>query len=291
MSRRKQGLFHLVVLATLMISLHACDIINPEETIPTTLQLEPFTFNAQPGQGSAQNEITEVWVYANSSYLGAFAPPVNVYYFGEGPTNFTFRPGIRNNGIAADAIVYPLFSGYTVNLEVSPGSSHVIQPATAYTPQTIFSFISDFELSNSFTDNRDTVSASMLVQSADDVFEGTYSGKIELSEAAYFIEVTHEVTMGDLPTDGKDTYLELRYKNDVEFGIGLVGSSLQGESYYQFIYLTSPSPEWNMLYLELTDWLEVSNLDGYKIIFRAIYTGEGGEKQHIYFDNIKVVHL
>jgi hypothetical protein len=276
---------------TIVSGLHACDIINPEESIPTTFQVEPFTFQAQPGQGSGMNEINEVWVYANSNFLGAFAPPVNVYYYGEGATTLTCRPGIRNNGIAADAIVYPLFTGYTINLDVSPGSSHLIQPGTGYSSQAGFSFIADFELSNPFTDDRDTVSASMLVPSTDDVFEGTYSGKIDLSEEAYFIEVTHEVVMGDLPTDGKDTYLELRYKNDVEFGIGLLGSSLQGESYYQFIYLTSPSAEWNMLYLDLTDWLKASNLDGYKILFRAIYTGDGEEKQQIYFDNIKVVHL
>jgi hypothetical protein len=54
--------------------LSSCDIINPDETIPTTIHLEPFTFLAGPGQGSAMNKISEVWVTANGNILGAFAP-------------------------------------------------------------------------------------------------------------------------------------------------------------------------------------------------------------------------
>ena len=292
MRSRHTTAIHLWLLTVTLATLGACDIINPEETVPTTLQLQPFTFEVMPGQGTAQNKIPEVWIYANSNFLGAFAPPVNVYYLEEGPTTFTFRPGIRNNGIASDAIVYPLFDGYTLDLNASPGATYTIEPVTAYKTGTAFSLLADFELSNPFTDNRDTVTASMVTRSATDVFEGEYAGEIILTDEAYFIEVGHEVPMGDLPTDGKDAYLEFRYKNDVQFGVGLLGGNLLGETYVNFFYLVNPTADWNMLYLELTELLKASNLDTYKILFRAIYTGTvGGEPQHIYLDNVKVVHL
>lgn len=279
------------VLLGIAVAIYGCDVINPDETIPTTIQLEPFEFVTEPGEGSNQNKITEIWVYANSGFLGAFTPPVNVYYLEEGPTTFTFRPGIRNNGIATDVITYPMFTGYSTQLDAADGAIYSVQPTTAYQEAAEFSLLVDFELGNPFTNNRDTVTASELKRSTTDVFEGSYSGEIVLSDEAYFIEVTHEVAIGDLPTDGKEVYLEIRYKNEVEFGVGLLGTALSGGSYYQFFYLANPTDEWNMLYLQLTDYLVASDLDSYKILFRAIYTGPAGEEQKIFFDNIKVVHL
>ena len=38
-----------------------------------------------------------------------------ILLFEEGPRDFVFRPGIRNNGIAGDAIVYPMFTGIPLN--------------------------------------------------------------------------------------------------------------------------------------------------------------------------------
>lgn len=269
----------------------SCDIINPAETVPVTLHLEPFTFTAEPGEGSANNEISEVWVVANGNILGAFAPPVDIRYLGEGPTTFRFVPGIRNNGIANDAIPYQLFSDYTVELDVVPGNTYHVTPVTGYSEEAVFSFLADFENGNPFVDNKDTVTASNLVLSQDEVFEGGFSGKMSLSEDAYYIKVTHSIGMNDLPVTGEATYLEMRYKSEVEFSIGLIGLTVQGLEAEDFFYLVKPSDEWNQLYLELTDRLVGSDLDAYKIAFQALFLGQANDTvQDIYLDNIKVVH-
>ena len=153
--------------------------------------------------------------------------------------------------------------------------------------------VADFELSNSFTDNRDTVSASNLIRSSVDVFEGQFSGQMVLSEEAYFIEVGHAVPMSGLPIDGSTpAYLEFRYKSEIEFSIGLLGINLDGQSASRFFYLVRPSPDWNMLYINLTDELELSGYPAYKILFRSLYPDDSPEPQYnIFLDNIKVVHL
>lgn len=269
-----------------------CDIINPAEEIPATIHVAPFTFQAQPGQGSAQNKITEVWVYANNSFQGAFAPPVDIPYYGDGTTRFTFRPGIRNNGIATDAIVYPMFTAYSTDLNLVSGEVVDVDPATGYAQQAVFGFLADFELGNPFTENRDTVSASKMIQSTSDVFEGQYAGEMVLSEQAYFIEVGHTIPISDLPSDGTPVYLEFRYKSEVEMSIGLLGIDLTGQSFSNFFYLVRPSADWNMLYIDLTDLISASALPGYKILFRSLYPADATEPQyHIYLDNLKVVHL
>lgn len=269
-----------------------CEVINPSETLPTTIKVEPFDFQVEDGQGSAMNKITEVWVYANNSFVGAFLPPAQIYYLPEGSTQFTFRPGIRNNGIANDAIVYPLFTGYTMTLNAAAGQVFEVQPITSYKPETTFAFLSDFELGNPFVDNRDTVAASKMVQSNLDVFEGQYSGRIVMSKAAHFIEVGHSIPISDLPADGTPVYLEFRYKSETEMSIGLLGIDLTGQSFSNFFYLVKPSENWNMLYIELTDLVKASALPGYKILFRSQYPSGGTQDEYnIYLDNIKVVHL
>ena len=114
-----------------------------------------------------------------------------------------------------------------------------------------------------------------------------------LSEEAYFIEVGHAVPMSGLPIDGSTpAYLEFRYKSEIEFSIGLLGINLDGQSASRFFYLVRPSPDWNMLYINLTDELELSGFQAYKILFRSLYPDDSTEPQYnIFLDNIKVVHL
>lgn len=280
-------------LVSCCISFIGCDIINPSETLPTRIELQPFDFQVEPGQGSAQNKITEVWVfYGNNTFLGAFTPPVAVNYLDEGPTHFIFRPGIRNNGILDNAITYPMFEEYTIDINAFPGSVATVNPVTRYKPEVVFSFLSDFELDNPWVDNRDTVSSSNLVRSTTNPFEGGFCGEIIMSESANFIEVGHILPIGDLPVDGTKAYLEFRYKSEVDMSIGLLGYNLTGQSYSNFFYLVKASEEWNMLYIELTDLLELSKLDAYKILFRSLYPDNSTEPEyHIFLDNIKVVHL
>lgn len=270
----------------------SCTLFEKDEINPTIIKLEPFAFNVEPGQGTANNRITEVWVYADNAFLGAFTPPTNIYYLETGTTTFQFRPGIRNNGIQSDAIPYPLFSAYSIDLEAAPGAVFEVNPVTSYLPAVEFPFLADFEFDNPFTDDRDTVSASMLIRSSVDAFEGSYSGQMVMSEEAYFIEVGNALPLSTLPADGTPVYLEMRYKCEVEMSIGLLGTNLMGESFSNFFYLVKPTDEWNMLYLELTDFIEASDLDSYKILFRSLYPANAAKpEQNIFIDNVKVVHL
>ena len=289
---KNRVLYWVCVTLVFLFGATSCELINPDEPVPTTFHLNPFVFNVESGQGSANNKISEVWAYANDNYIGTFTPPVDIRYLEEGPTKLTFRPGIRNNGLENDAIIYPLFNGYTTNIVATPGSEHVVNPVTAYKNEVQFSLISDFELSNDFTDNQDTIAASSLQRTSVDVFEGNYSGQMTMTSSAYWIEVSHAVAMNDLPIGDDPIYLEFRYKNEVEFSIGLLGQDLEGHEYSKFFYVVKPSDEWNMLYIELTDLVKDSALPGYKILFRSLYPPTATKPElNIFLDNIKVVHL
>ncbi len=290
--KSKHYRFSELLIIMSMITLGSCSLFESDEISPTTIQLQPFEFNVTPGQGTAMNRITEVWVYANNKFLGAFTPPVNIYYLESGPTTFNFKPGIRNNGILVDAITYPIFSDYSINLEAAPGAVFEVNPNTAYRPEATFSLNVDFEFNNPFTDNHDTVAASNVLRSSVDVFEGDYAGQITMSEEASFIEVGHDLPLLNLPKDGTPIYLEMRYKSEIEMSIGLLGTNLGGESFTNFFYLVNPKDEWNMLYIDLTELIQASDLPSYKILFRSLYPNNPTKEEYnIFLDNIKVVHL
>ena len=289
---KNSGVKHLVVIA-FALWLTSCNIINPDEEIPSVLHLSPFTFQIEPGQGSGDNKVTEVWVYANGNNLGAFSPPVDVHFFEEGLVNFVLRPGIRNNGIADDAIIYPMFEGYSFDYTASPGSELDVQPVTRYKTNTVFSLISDFELINDFVDNRDTNLTSTFVRSQVDVYEGAYSGQMTVTPDGRYAEVTHTIAIGDLPVNAsRPTYLEMRYKNEVDFYVGILGLDLNGNNYSKFFFRANPSTSWKMIYLNLTDYILESGLPAYKIVFSTVYPSTSTLPQYnIFLDNIKVVHL
>lgn len=245
------------------------------------------------GQGSDRHEITDVWVYADHNFIGVFPPSADIPYIGESDqTTFSFRPGIRNNGIASEAIIYPMYTPHEITLPTKEGDVSQVNPVTRYQPEAEFSLLSDFETSNEFTDNRDTVAASFVSRSTNDPFEGSYSGEIVLSDEAYFIEVGHAFAMNGLPTDGTSSYLEFWYKSEMDMSIGILGISLDGQQFSNFFYLVKPSESWNMLYIELTNLLETSDFPSYKILFRSLYPANATKPElKIYLDNIKVVHL
>lgn len=277
----------------LALHITSCDIINPAEEIPARIKFNAVALEVQPGQGSARHKITEVWVLANNNVIGAFTPPTEIHHFTDAATtNFSFRAGIRNNGILEDAIIYPMYTTYDVELNTQPGALSDVTPVFRYKPQAVFSLVSDFEMQNDFIDNRDTVAASMLVRSDTEPFEGNFSGEIIMSEEARFIEVGHAFAMTDLPTNGTPVYLEFHYKSELEMGIGILGIPVSGQGASNFFYLLKPSEEWNKIYIELTNILAASQFTAYKVLFRSQYPAGGPQESYkIQLDNIKVVHL
>ncbi len=291
----KKILFYIPVIIAFQ-AIIGCDIINPEEPIPTQVHIGEANLVVQPGQGSSRHKITEVWVDAGTSFLGAFGTPTTISLITDSvETTFTISAGIRNNGILDDAIIYPMLSPVVYTLPTTPGSESTVDANFSYKPQAVFSLISDFESGNDFIVDRDTSLETTMVRTSVDPFEGDYSGEIVLTAENNLIEVTHSFSLIDLPTDpspGEETYLEFQYRADMEFSVGLLGIPLNGEEYAEFFYIVKRSDEWNMIYLDLTSLLEASGFTAYKILFRSFYPPEATAAElKIQLDNIKVVHL
>ena len=119
-------------------------------------------------------------------------------------------------------------------------------------------------------------------------FEGFYSGVINAYNYNSFMLVTD--TFYVLPTNGYEVYLEMNYKTNNTFGVGVVPIGLNTYFNPDTILEIKPNTEWNKIYIDLTSDVGVyPNAIGFKI-FIGGYADPGNANPEIYFDNIKLIH-
>ncbi len=278
----------LFIAALWMIS--SCNIINPEEEVPTYIEIDSFILETDyVTEGTNSHCITDVWINIDDNLQGIYELPVVFPVLAQGRHKITIRPGIRVNGISASREIYPYYTQYIIDTVLTEGQTIEFNPVTAYKEETIFKWTEDFEdpgtsLMSSPTSNVD------LVTSGEDAFEGSNSGKIFIDE---YQDVFKCMTIDSfyLPYDGTPVYLEINYKTNSVLTIGLLINKTTETVSKNVIYL-NPTTDWNKICIELTDFITY-NWDEfvmhYRLYFAAMNNDEGKDVE-IYIDNIKLVH-
>ncbi len=280
-----------VFLSGIVLLVSSCNLINPADPVPAYLDIQPFTLSVGPGQGTADEKITEAWLYVNNAFLGAYSLPATVPVIAAGESEIILFPGVRVNGIASSPDIYPFYTTYEVTRDLVPAENTVLNPGIGYSDNATFSALEDFEAGHTFLTDLDGDPVTQIVLSNQDVFEGSASGYVELSPEHPELEVSTFLLFTDLPVNGTPVYLELNYKNNVEFAIGLVGVENNPPGIKDYFFIFNQKEEWNKIYIELTERLRVSQFPKYQIAFRAVYNESSGPVNYIYMDNLKLVHF
>ncbi|MBP6185518.1 MAG: hypothetical protein KA479_11300 [Saprospiraceae bacterium] len=258
------------------------------EEAPAWLVIENYTVDVLPGQGTADHQITEVYAYTPSRFLGVFPIPGRIPILETGATQIDLFPGIRANGIKASPDIYPFLSRYRQTIDLIGGHVDTVTPVFVYDPIAQIRFVEDFE--GGIKTFGELINGKMLEIATDDVFEGTASGRITLDTLNQLFEIA-TISYTDLPLNGTPIYLEVNYKNDVPFVFGISGSSSILPSYRQFAVGLNPRDTWNKVYISLTNTINTAQLENTKIIvFAALPTNYTGGEAHIWIDNIKLIH-
>jgi len=279
-----------IIPGILMVFVSGCDVINPADPVPTYIRVDQITVDPVAGTGTAKQKFGEVWVCINDKPLGAYSIPALIPVLGEGSVEITFYPGIRVNGIRSTADFYPFFEPHTVTTSLSPQGTIDVDMHTRYRSNAAIPYIEDFETSHGLTDDLDDDASTFVERITTNAYEGNGSGRIILTEDASFIQVASFPLLGNLPVNGTPVYLELHYKNNVEFGVGLVGQSSGIEPASVTILVLRPQEDWNKVYVDLSPALRASQLDVYQIMFIAQHD-TSLEQSEIYLDNLKIVHI
>jgi len=288
---------YLSLVALAITCLFSCDIINPEEQIPVYVTIEAFEMedNISLDEGSLDFKVQEAFVFAGPNNLGIFTLPATIPILESGEFEIDVDPIVRANGSSFFLRSYPFYERYTQVVDLQPGDETlVIQPVTRYKDNTIIAFEAFDDSNLIFSDNRDADEETVLEFQTDDVFEGAGAGIIKLDQAHSTIEVATSPNNPYNLGQASFMYLELNYKTDIPFLMGLVAQN-GGESFSKYQYGVNTKDEWNKIYFDISDEVVLSGLDQFQIgIFSSLPIENGAftiDSAEILLDNIKLVYF
>ncbi len=280
----------IVLLLPLLFLTSSCKEENLKPGIPAYVHVEPFDFETYyPNQGTDRQLIKDVWVFADGATIGVFELPANIPILMEGIGELRLEAGIEINGIATTRINNPFFEPVVIdNFTFIPDSVVSISPVTSYRETNEFVWMEDFEdpsisLDTSYLGGS---AAIVRVQGAN-VYEGNYSGKITLDSLHQVFEAaTFDSYI--LPVNGRPVLLEMNYKNDYFFSVGIIEQSTSQVIKTEVIVLYARD-DWNKIYINLTDKVRASSASSFKILIRT-YITDNDTEANIFLDNFKLMY-
>lgn len=279
------------IILLLITSLWGCEIIDPEEPVPGYLYIEDIQTTAQPGEGTAEQKFSDAWVYIDQDLLGAFELPAFIPVLEKGNHTVTIKPGIKLNGIASTRAAYPFVKQYETTIDFQAEKIDTMDVTTSYLDGLLFPWNAvgqeDFEQGGVSLDSTVNSDAQIIRQS-NEVFEGNNAGLIHLDSAGMQFEII-SISEFDYPGQNKPTFLELHYKADNSFAIGLKLYSITGRIEMNPILIVNTNNSWNKIYLNLTPTLTRENQTYKYQIYFSGNVNEDIDQANIYLDNIKLI--
>lgn len=275
----------LPIVVTTIILLASCKKKLPaEETF--FMQAEQVRVVTDSKQGSGSNKITELWLYVNGQFQGAY--PVGhlmpIISKGKEATIDIFA-GIKNNGISGTRVHWDFYELIELDTLVQAGKTVVRNLDFKYNPYTNFDWIEDFDGTFGFSIKKSPVSSvTYRIAKPEDSFEGR-SISLELSGDSITAQL-ESINSFSLPAGSPNVYLELDYKGNEDFTVGLVGDNDE----FKPALNVAAKDTWNKIYVQLSTAVSSEPISTkYKVAFRLLKTGDLDPK--IFIDNIKLLHL
>jgi len=295
--------FLILALAALLFT-SSCEIINPSEDIPAYLNIETIDVEASDAEGSSSQKITDAWVYVDAEYIGVYPLPARIPILEEGVKTVTIYPGIKLNGASSDRDIYPFYDFFEGDVEFVPSEDVTINPTVGYSDKSVFELVESFENSTHvFSVDIDGDEVTSFSTIASGGFEGG-SAVATLSEGHFEVLAgTDYYTSIPEPNavNGFTSFVEVNFKTDVNFKIGLVAYD-QGDNliYISLDRTVVRTDEWNKVYFDMTTpFQEIAQSPGvksYRVVLAAVLNSDPASldtmpEAKIYVDNIKFIRF
>lgn len=279
---------------------------DKEEPIPAYLYIPTIELEVSEdgSQGGNTHDIVDAWVYVNGKLIGVFEMPSTIPILASGTSKINVFAGIKKNAITRQRIRYPLYRSFDIDLGLTPGVVDTLIPRVVYNQNAKFSWLEDFEDGNVSLEKSGvstTYDILSITTDSADVFAyngttNTRSGKVNIPTGFQIFENRTRKDY-ELPRFGQDIYLELNFKCNTEFVVGmyaLFGTSVQG--YYPVVNLFSTVDEtgvmqWKKVYISLSE--DVNNPAYNGAVFKPFLKAQSNSAANpqLFFDNIKLVHF
>jgi len=239
-------------------------------------------------QGANTHKIRDLSVYANGFSVGFFNIPADIPILDEDDnTIVNVAAGIRNNGLGDNPVEYPFYALQEFNYTFEEERQIPFDIEFKYRDEVKFTILEGFEGTHQFNADFDNNELTQIEKSSD-AKAGSFSGKITSDESNPIFEFGSDFIYSIEALNGSPVYLELDYKNEIPFQVGVLGyNQLQGIRDYKILLVESE--EWNKIYIELTNEITNSGNQEFQIIFRNELAPE--KFGSVWLDNIKLVHF
>ena len=253
--------------------------------IPAYIKIE----NIYLGENDSNSTITDAWVYINGQLQGVYELPAKFPVLEDGNANIKVYAGIKNNGIASDRVIYPFYSSDTTNKVLTINASTEIYP-TVNIKENIDGQFDDFD--NGYSFNSDTRFQKLA--------NGPYGdyGSLSLNslsdtDSIFFTEINYQdfpLSFDNVPQQGSPTYMELDYKNNTSFLVGMYINFPNSPTLEKGLLWINPKEDWNKIYIDLTQ--TVSEAIGAETfsIFIKMQRDSNLDENKLDFDNIRIIH-
>jgi len=280
----------LLIICPFIFLFNSCELINPDETIPSFIHIDSIDVVTDlQSEGTASHKISDAWVYVDDELIGAFELPATVPILKDGIHRLTIRAGIKSDGIASTRPYYPFYEPVIYdNFKLFKDSVVKVNPVTHYSSGAKIAWKEAFEDGGvSLIKASDDTTSLFKTNDRSLVFEGNYSAyaKILPGDTTFFFRSTDSYK---LPISGY-TYLELNYKNNNKFLVGLI-ANISGSSVSLPVLILNRSDKWNKIYINLTMMVYNYNSATDFYIFISSTREADVDVPVIYLDNIKLVY-
>ena len=278
---------YLLLFLCSLILLLSCKKDTLKSPVASFLVIDNISVNPTINQGSNSQKITDMWYYVDGEFKGVFPIGSVMPIVASNTAEITLLAGIKNNGISATRTPYQFYKAINYVQPIEAGKTYTYSPKFEYSSNAIFHYTQEFNSQASlFISAGD--SSFVWVNNPTKAFGGT-GGSIFMSMSdtkptAKMLQSTPYY----LPIGGTTVYLELNYKCNQTFVVGVIGG---GTTFEREAITVSASDEWNKIYIQLTSVISTPptyQLNGYQVYIKATKQVQTPE---IYIDNIKLISL
>jgi hypothetical protein len=282
--------YYYLLLSILVFG--GCSLTDNDQPIPSYLIINDVSVFTTQNQGAPTHKISDVWVYADNQLVGVFEVPTRIPLLVNGDTTlFKIFPGIRNNGEKSRSFIYHLLDAHDFELALAPGEEVEKSFVFTYSEDVIFDFIEGFESDDHlFTLNLDNNDETNIVSTDESSASGLRSGKISLDDTNNEIAVASIFKYQRAQNAGIDSYLEMDYKCDMPFFVGVIYVQ-EGQEVTQPLLVVNPKEDWNKIYIDFTQVLTSPVLETYRIYFTTDVEPLSQTNGEVFLDNLKFVHF
>jgi hypothetical protein len=285
-------------LSLLLLLAMACSV--EKSTIPSYIYVKEFKLNTNLlTQGDTTQDIVDVWLFQNNEFKGSFGLPTYIPITEKDKHNIKLRAGVKRSGQDDQRLQYPMFTDYDTILPLNNLGSDTISPVVSYLPNCKFSLLQDFDGNSSFFTiyNQKKGDSIAKVNDLDAWKINNNSAKFILADSTYQLFYNSK-ELSNLPANAISLYLEVDYKCNDQFFIGLFVTPLVGDvKRYPVLTTNSTNGKWKKLYLDLatevgTEIAKTGTGTTFQIFFMVQKSGNPlVDNTHLFIDNVKLLHF